>query len=148
MSDGLPETLAGLRGALTRVDLSLELPDVAPARAEVAALLRQLDDYLLPRLARLDAPLLVVVGGSTGAGKSTLVNSIVGRPVSPAGVLRRPPALRSGAPADHRGSAADSCQPDARDEAGCGGVCGCQPRGSRPLRRSTAPDLDRGRAQP
>jgi len=88
MSDGLPETLAGLRGALTRVDLSLELPDVAPARAEVAALLRQLDDYLLPRLARLDAPLLVVVVGPTGAGKSTLVNRIVGRPVSPAGVLR------------------------------------------------------------
>src|SRR6185312_4018983 len=44
--------------------------------------------YLLPRLARLDAPLLVVVGGSTGAGKSTLVNSIVRTPVSPAGVLR------------------------------------------------------------
>jgi hypothetical protein len=48
----------------------------------------QLDDYLIPRLARLDAPLLVVVGGSTGAGKSTLVNSFVRAAVSPAGVLR------------------------------------------------------------
>lgn len=32
--------------------------------------------------------MLVVVGGSTGAGKSTLVNSLVGRRVSEAGVLR------------------------------------------------------------
>src|SRR6185437_1246319 len=32
--------------------------------------------------------LLVVVGGSTGAGKSTLVNSVVRAPVSPSGVLR------------------------------------------------------------
>ena len=36
----------------------------------------------------MDAPLLMVVGGSTGAGKSTLVNSLVGATVSPAGVLR------------------------------------------------------------
>ena len=42
----------------------------------------QLDDYVLPRLRRLDAPLLAVVGGPTGAGKSTLVNSLVGVRVS------------------------------------------------------------------
>ena len=48
----------------------------------------QLDDYVLPRLRSLDAPLLVVVGGSTGAGKSTLVNSILGRHVTTPGVLR------------------------------------------------------------
>ncbi len=51
-------------------------------------LLGQIDDYLLPRLARLDAPLLVVLGGSTGAGKSTITNSLVGSDVSLAGVLR------------------------------------------------------------
>lgn len=43
---------------------------------------------LLPRLVPTDAPLLVVLGGSTGVGKSTLVNSLVGRRVSRAGVLR------------------------------------------------------------
>jgi hypothetical protein len=52
------------------------------------ALVAQIDDYLLPRLRQLDAPLLMVVGGSTGAGKSTLVNSLVGAEVSVAGVLR------------------------------------------------------------
>jgi hypothetical protein len=42
----------------------------------------------MPRLATTDAPLLAVVGGSTGAGKSTLVNSLVGREVSAPGVIR------------------------------------------------------------
>jgi hypothetical protein len=51
-------------------------------------LTRQLDDYILPRLTTIDAPLLAVVGGSTGAGKSTLVNSLVGRQVSAPGVIR------------------------------------------------------------
>ena len=36
----------------------------------------------------MEAPLLIVVGGSTGAGKSTLVNSLVGTAVTPSGVLR------------------------------------------------------------
>lgn len=53
-----------------------------------AALLGHLELQLMPRLHRLDGPLLVVVGGSTGVGKSTLVNALVGREVSPAGVLR------------------------------------------------------------
>jgi hypothetical protein len=66
----------------------LRLPSAEQAAAVGTAIVRQLDDYLLPRLGQLDAPLLVVVGGSTGAGKSTLVNSMVRAPVSPAGVLR------------------------------------------------------------
>jgi hypothetical protein len=80
----------------------LVLPSAEDARRVGAALVAQLDDYLLPRLGRLDAPLLVVVGGSTGAGKSTLVNSIVRARVSAAGVLRpttRSPVLVSN-PAD------------------------------------------------
>ena len=84
----LSAALVELRDTVARVHFPLRLPDVDSARRSAAAILRQLDDYLLPRLARIDAPLLVVVGGSTGAGKSTLVNSLLREPVSPTGVLR------------------------------------------------------------
>ena len=70
------------------VNLSLDVPGAEGARRSRREIVAQIHDYLLPRLDRMDAPLLIVVGGSTGAGKSTLVNSLVGAPVSPAGVLR------------------------------------------------------------
>ena len=82
-----------LRRQIDELALPLELADVAAARTERRALRAQLDDYVLPRLHTQDAPLLAVVGGSTGAGKSTLVNSILGEVVSPGGVLR--PTTRS-----------------------------------------------------
>jgi hypothetical protein len=80
--------LTELRDTVENLHFALPLPSAEQARDSTHTIVNQLDDYLLPRLARLDAPLLVVVGGSTGAGKSTLVNSIVRAPVSPAGVLR------------------------------------------------------------
>lgn len=61
-------------------------------REQVTALIRR---YLLVRLADPDGPLLVVVFGSTGSGKSTLVNSLAGRDVTKAGVLR--PTTRAAA---------------------------------------------------
>nr|WP_092256798.1 GTPase domain-containing protein [Corynebacterium cystitidis] len=64
------------------------LPTSPEAEAEARAIVAQLDDYILPRLANIDAPLLAVVGGSTGSGKSTLVNAIVGKQVTTAGVIR------------------------------------------------------------
>jgi hypothetical protein len=85
--------LSRLRAAIGGTSYPLVMPSADDARRVGKALVSQLDDYLLPRLARLDAPLLVVVGGSTGAGKSTLVNSLVRAPVSAAGVLR--PTTRS-----------------------------------------------------
>jgi hypothetical protein len=77
-----------LRDEVGAAVLPLEIPGRAEAEDARIQLLRQLDDYVLPRLRSLDAPLLAVVGGSTGAGKSTLVNSVVGAEVSRAGVLR------------------------------------------------------------
>ncbi|WP_443454261.1 ABC transporter [Glutamicibacter arilaitensis] len=50
--------------------------------------LNQISDYLIPRVSNLGAPLLVVVGGSTGSGKSTLVNSLLGEQVSLSGAVR------------------------------------------------------------
>ena len=89
----LLEAAEQLRAEVAAIQLPLEVPGVDEARTEREALLGQLDDYLLPRLRRLDAPLLAVVGGSTGAGKSTLVNSIARREVTRSGVLR--PTTRS-----------------------------------------------------
>lgn len=85
---GLPGALTRLRAAIDGSAYPLALPSAEEARRVAKALVAQLDDYLLPRLSRLDAPLLVVVGGSTGAGKSTLVNSLVQARVSAPGVLR------------------------------------------------------------
>ena len=85
--------LIRLRGALQEARLPLELPGATETRTTVTELVDQLEDYVIPRLMTIDAPLLTVVGGSTGAGKSTLVNSLVGRRVSEPGVLR--PTTRS-----------------------------------------------------
>jgi hypothetical protein len=84
----LVAALTALRNTMAAAAYSLVLPSAQPAHTAARATIAQLDDYLLPRLNRLDAPLLVVVGGSTGAGKSTLVNSLVRAPISPSGVLR------------------------------------------------------------
>ena len=88
-------SVAPLLDAVSRLaeaahDASFPLAAPAAARAEWdrRELVGQLEDYLLPRLRQVDAPLLAVVGGSTGAGKSTLINSLVGAEVSTAGVLR------------------------------------------------------------
>ena len=90
--DLLP-AVTSLRDEVATTTLPLDLPGVHQAQAGRLELLRQLDDYILPRLSSLDAPLLAVVGGSTGSGKSTLVNSLVGSVVSAPGVLR--PTTRS-----------------------------------------------------
>ncbi|GAA3102037.1 hypothetical protein GCM10020254_54520 [Streptomyces goshikiensis] len=81
----LLDALSALRDRVASVRLPLPLPGAPRARQTRAELLAQLDDYLVPRLKAPEAPLLAVVGGSTGAGKSTLVNSLVGRQVSEAG---------------------------------------------------------------
>jgi energy-coupling factor transporter ATP-binding protein EcfA2 len=66
--------------------LSRHLPEAAARR------IRQLRDHLsghvLPRARSLDAPLLVLLLGPTGAGKSSLLNALAGFRASPAGVMR------------------------------------------------------------
>jgi energy-coupling factor transporter ATP-binding protein EcfA2 len=106
--------LVRLRAALQSAVLPLELPGVASHRLARTEMVDQLEDYVIPRIVTLEAPLLAVVGGSTGAGKSTLVNSLVGAVVTESGVLRpttRSPVLVHN-PADGDWFGADRLLPD------------------------------------
>jgi energy-coupling factor transporter ATP-binding protein EcfA2 len=85
--------LTELRQALAGVSFPLDVPEADQHRTTRREMVDQLENYVLPRLVQIEAPLLTVVGGSTGAGKSTLVNSLVGRRVTVPGVLR--PTTRS-----------------------------------------------------
>ena len=140
-AEGLEGALAELRARLAALRLELDVPGAERARDDRDELAAQIEDYLLPRLRALDAPLLMVVGGSTGAGKSTLVNSLVGTVVSPAGVLRpttRAPVLAFN-PGDLRWFQDDRVLPGLPRTSGEGGGAG-------ELRLSPSDDLPSGLA--
>src|SRR4051795_8007920 len=118
----LPDALQVLRERLAAAPLRLDTPRRDAAAREARAVVAQVDDYLLPRLRDLDAPLLTVVGGSTGAGKSTLVNSLLGVQVTTAGVLRpttRSPVLVC-SPADEPAFSGDRVLPGLARSTGSG----------------------------
>lgn len=82
-----------LRALVDRLETLAERRMTTLPRGEAAAArARQLADHLAGhvrvRAATLDAPLLVVLVGPTGAGKSTVFNTIAGRAASETGVLR------------------------------------------------------------
>jgi hypothetical protein len=91
----LTRVLARLREVLAAVRLALRTPSAAEGERVRSELAGQIGDYLLPRLRQMDAPLLMVVGGSTGAGKSAGVPGVV-RAVADA--HRRRGALSTGWP--------------------------------------------------
>lgn len=91
-----PATAAGpaldvvldLGSALEQLTFPLELPEAQHARDLRRRVHTQLTSHLAPRLKHASLPAVVVVGGPTGSGKSTLVNTISKETVSPAGVVR------------------------------------------------------------
>src|SRR5918999_6202024 len=75
-------------------ELSVALGDRASSvsdanRAARAERLRgHIDNFLLPRARDASAPLVLVLLGSTGSGKSSLFNALAGRDLSATGILR------------------------------------------------------------
>ncbi|WP_222192585.1 GTPase domain-containing protein [Modestobacter italicus] len=146
---GLPDALQLLRDRVAAAPLGLDTSGRDAAARTAHAVVDQVDDYLLPRLRDLDAPLLTVVGGSTGAGKSTLVNSVLRARVTTPGVLRpttRAPVLVC-APADRAAFAGDRVLPGLTrttgGEAGPGGLQLVTHEGLPPgLALIDAPDVD------
>lgn len=134
------DAVVRLRSVLSEVAFPLDLPAAPEATAMKLELEGQIEDYLLPRLLQIDAPLLAVVGGSTGAGKSTLVNSLVGRTVSASGVLRpttTTPVLVAH-PEDMRWFEGDRILP------GLARATGAPPKGSTSLHLIADADIPRG----
>jgi hypothetical protein len=118
------ETLAARRAAMH--------PPAESARTRAARLRDHLGGHVRVRARSLDAPLVVLLLGPTGAGKSTLFNTIAGRPASPTGVLR--PTTRTAVVLAH---------PDDADALRDGTLAGIEPER---LRLATDPSIARGLA--
>ena len=95
---GVAVPAASLRELVERLEAlaarrSATRPPSDAGRTRASRLRDHLSGHLRVRARSLDAPVVVLVLGPTGAGKSTLFNTIAGRAASPTGVLR--PTTRS-----------------------------------------------------
>lgn len=77
--------LAGVAGALEALEFGPDTADLAADRDRLAG---TICSYLIPRAIEPGQPMVVVLAGPTGSGKSTLVNSLSGLDVSTTGALR------------------------------------------------------------
>jgi hypothetical protein len=107
------ETVAALErltSALRANGLELDIGDVDDARRARTELADQIGDYLIPRLKRIDAPLLVVLGG---ASTSYLDDSVSPGPYSYE--LRGVVGGQETAPATCGGPCDEATQPSPND---------------------------------
>ncbi|MCS4484402.1 dynamin family protein [Gleimia sp. 6138-11-ORH1] len=80
--------LTKLSKALNEIRFTFTQPEFTQADSERSRIVHKLDNHVLPRLRNIEAPLICVVAGSTGAGKSTLVNSLLETEVATASPVR------------------------------------------------------------
>ena len=83
----LVTALGDLRQVIAACRFALSAERTDERRRDRDQLRREIE-ALVARIRAMSSPLLVVVGGVTGSGKSTIVNTIVGRAVSRTGVIR------------------------------------------------------------
>lgn len=89
MTDHRPDLRALVERLALLAEARLELePSTPAARTRATQLRDHATGHLRVRAAGLDAPLVVLLLGPTGAGKSSLFNALAGRAASPTGVLR------------------------------------------------------------
>jgi len=84
----LLDALVDTRRAVAGVELPMPTADQRSSTELIEYTLEQLDHHLIPRAREESSPAIVVVGGSTGAGKSTVVNALLGEDLTASGVLR------------------------------------------------------------
>lgn len=84
----LLDALVDTRRVVGDVTLPIPMEDSDAAAGLITQILDQLDHHLIPRVRDEASPAIVVVAGSTGAGKSTVVNALLGETLTPSGVLR------------------------------------------------------------
>ncbi len=84
----LRAALHRLAEAVSAAEFRLPGGDAERRTGERDDLLWAIREYLIPRLGDLGAPIVAVLVGSTGAGKSTLINSIAQARISEPGAVR------------------------------------------------------------
>ncbi len=89
----LQSSLEDLSGALEGFQFRVPGNDQAGKERARVELVRSIREYLLPRLEDPDAPVVAVLVGPSGSGKSVILNSLAGQRASEPGALR--PTTRS-----------------------------------------------------
>ncbi len=98
-SPSLLHLLHDVHREVAALSFPFETEEASRLRDLATRVTTQIRSHLLPRVADDATPAVVVLGGSTGVGKSTILNTLVGREVTPAGVLR--PTTRRAVIAHH-----------------------------------------------